>query len=248
MRKRIIAGNWKMNKTIDQAVELAENIKGNYDNYDVDIVLCPPFTALYAVHQVIRDEPIGLGAQNIFWQDSGAYTGEVSAEMLSSAGCQFVIIGHSERRQYFGETDETVNKRVHKALTAGLIPIVCVGELLKERESGATRSVVTRQVKSALQGCAKEDISKLVIAYEPVWAIGTGKVATPEQAQEMHRLIRQQVAELYDDQLAEEMRIQYGGSMKPENAAEILAKPDVDGGLIGGASLKAESFLGIVNA
>lgn len=237
-----------MNTNVAKAVELAESVKAQYDNFDVDVVLCTPFTNLYAVHQVIQDAPIGLGAQDLFWEDSGAYTGQISAGMLTSVGCNYVIIGHSERRQFFGETDETVNKKVKKALASNLLPIVCVGELLEEREADRTETVVETQVKGALAGLTKEDAAKLVIAYEPVWAIGTGKVATPEQAQEVHKFIRDLLAKLYDQELADSIRIQYGGSMKPDNAAELLAQPDIDGGLIGGASLKADSFLGIVNA
>jgi triosephosphate isomerase (TIM) len=248
MRKRIIAGNWKMNKTVSEAVQLAEEIKAKYNKFDVDVVLCPPYIDLYAVHQVIKDAPIALGAQNVHWEDMGAFTGEICTDMLKAAGCQFVIIGHSERRQYFHETDETVNKRVKKALSAGLIPIICVGEVLQERESGKTEKVVDTQVRGALAGITKEAAAKIVIAYEPVWAIGTGKVATPEQAQQVHKQIRTLLAELYDKKFADSIRIQYGGSMKAENAKELLQQPDIDGGLIGGASLKADAFLGIINA
>jgi len=248
MRRRIIAGNWKMNKTVSEAVELAEDIKENYNNHDVDVVLCPPFTNLYAVHQVINNSTIGLGAQNLFWEEHGAYTGEVCAGMLKSVGCQYVIIGHSERRQYFNETDRTVNKRVKKAIESNLTPIICVGEILSEREAGRTEKVVDKQIRGALAGLSKDEVAKMIIAYEPVWAIGTGKVATPEQAQQVHKMIRELMAELYGNELAESVRIQYGGSMKPENAAELLVQPDIDGGLIGGASLKADSFLGIINA
>ena len=248
MRKRIIAGNWKMNTGVSEAVELAEAIKAQYDNSDVDVVLCPPFTNLYAVHQVVQATPIGLGAQDVYWEDSGAFTGQVSAGMLTSVGCQYVIIGHSERRQFFGETDETVNKKIKKALGNNLIPIVCVGELLEEREADRTEDVVAAQLKGALSGLSNQDAGKLVLAYEPVWAIGTGKVATPAQAQEVHKFIRDLLAQLYDQALADVVRIQYGGSMKPDNAAELLSQEDIDGGLIGGAGLKAESFLGIINA
>jgi len=237
-----------MNTNVGEAVELAEAIKAQYDNFDVDVVLCAPYTNLYAVHQVIQGAPIGLGAQDLFWEDSGAYTGQISVGMLTSVGCNYVIIGHSERRQYFGETDETVNKKVKKALASNLLPIVCVGELLEERESDRTEAVVKTQIKGALNGLIKDEAARLVIAYEPVWAIGTGKVATPEQAQDVHKFIRDLLAELYDQECADGVRIQYGGSMKPGNAAELLAQPDIDGGLIGGASLKADSFLGIVNA
>ncbi len=248
MRKRIIAGNWKMNTTLEEAVELAQAVKDQYTNFDVDVVLCAPFTNLYAIHQVIQDAPIGLGAQDVYWEESGAYTGQISAGMLTSVGCQYVIIGHSERRQYFGETDESVNKKIKKALQHNLTPIVCVGELLEHREAGNTEVVVEKQVVGALAGLSKEEADKLVIAYEPVWAIGTGKVATPQQAQDVHKFIRHQLSKLYDPSLADRVRIQYGGSMKPDNAAELLAQKDIDGGLIGGASLKAEPFLGIVNA
>lgn len=247
-RKRIIAGNWKMNTDVSEAVALAEAVKQGYTRYDVDVVLCPPFPNLYAVYGVIKDSPIALGAQNLFWEDKGAYTGEVSANMLKSVGCQFVIIGHSERRQYFGETDETVNKKIKKALAVGLIPIVCVGELLSEREAGKTEAVVEKQVRGAFAGLTKEDANKVIIAYEPVWAIGTGKVATPQQAQEVHAFIRKLLSGLYDEDTAQTIRIQYGGSMNDENAGELLAQPDIDGGLVGGASLKAASFLGIINA
>jgi len=248
MRKRIIAGNWKMNTNIDEAVRLAQAIKDQYSNFDVDVVLCPPFANLFAVHQVIQETAIGLGAQDVYWEDSGAFTGQVSAPMLTSAGCQFVIIGHSERRQYFGETEESVNKKIKKALEHKLTPIVCVGELLQEREAGKTETVVETQIKGALAGLSADDVAKIVIAYEPVWAIGTGVVATPQQAQDVHRFIRSLLVSLYNQELAETIRIQYGGSMKPDNAAELLAQNDIDGGLIGGASLKADSFLGIVNA
>jgi len=248
MRRKIIAGNWKMNKTVSEAMELAEAIKEKYDNFDVDVVLCPPYINLYAVHGVIKDTPIGLGAQNIFWEDKGAFTGEISGDMLKSAGCQFVIIGHSERRQLFGETDETVNKRIKKALENELTPIVCVGESLEQREANETMQVVEKQIRAAYKGVDAAAAEKMVVAYEPVWAIGTGKVATPEQAQEVHKFIRELITDLYDTDLANKVRIQYGGSMKPNNAAELLSQPDIDGGLIGGASLDAESFLGIVNA
>jgi triosephosphate isomerase (TIM) len=248
MRKRIIAGNWKMNTSVSEAVELAAEVKNQYTAHDVDVVLCTPYTSLYAVHGVIKDSPIALGAQNLFWEDKGAFTGEISAAMLCSLGCQFVIIGHSERRQYFGETDETVNKKIKKALEYKLTPIVCVGELLQERESGSTEAVVEKQVRGAFAGLSKQDAVKIVIAYEPVWAIGTGRVATPEQAQAVHKFIRDTIENLYNKSVADSIRIQYGGSMKADNAAELLSQPDIDGGLIGGASLKADSFLGIVNA
>jgi triosephosphate isomerase len=249
MRKRIIAGNWKMNKTVSEAVELAQSLKESLKkNIDVDVVICPPFTNLTAVSAVIKNTRIGLGAQNIYWEDKGAFTGEISAAMLKSAGCTYVILGHSERRQFFHETDESVNKKIKRALQADLTPIVCVGETLDERKSERTEAVVTSQVSGCLNGLSKEETGKIVIAYEPVWAIGTGVVATPQQAQDVHKLIRDLLAELYDRHLADALRIQYGGSMKPDNAAELLSQPDIDGGLIGGASLDVKSFLGIIEA
>lgn len=248
MRKKIIAGNWKMNTTVEQAVELAQTVKQRYDNYAVDVVLCAPFTNLYAVHQVIQDAPIALGAQDVFWEESGAFTGQISAGMLKAVGCQYVIIGHSERRQYFGETDDTVNKKIKKALEHRLTPIVCVGELLEQRAAHQTKAVVERQIVGALAGLKQTDVAQLVIAYEPVWAIGTGKVATPQQAQEVHNYIRKLVAKKVSSSVADHIRIQYGGSMKPDNAGDLFAQPDIDGGLIGGASLQADSFLGIINA
>ncbi|NIA31175.1 MAG: triose-phosphate isomerase [Actinobacteria bacterium] len=249
MRKRIIAGNWKMNKTLDEAIELAKSLRGKIgEQTDVDVVLCPPFTNLASVHEIIADSPIGLGAQNLFWEEKGAYTGEISADMIKSVGCEYVIIGHSERRQYFHETDETVNKKIERALQTGLTPIVCVGEMLSQREAGKTQDLVGAQIKGALSGLSKEQVGQLIIAYEPVWAIGTGLVATPDQAQDVHKFIRTTLGELYDADLAQSVRIQYGGSMKPGNAAELLSQPDIDGGLIGGASLDADSFLGIIQA
>ena len=248
MRKRIIAGNWKMNKTLTEAEELARAIKGLVKDNSVDVVLCPTYTNLCSVNEIIKDSVIGLGAQNIYWEESGAFTGEISAEMIKTVGCDYVILGHSERRQYFGETDETINKKLVRALEAELIPIVCVGELLEEREDGKTKDVVGSQVRGCYAGVSKEDAAKTVIAYEPVWAIGTGKVATSKQAQEVHKFIRDLLAELYDQELADGLRIQYGGSMKPGNAADLLNQPDIDGGLIGGAALDADSFIGIVEA
>ncbi len=249
MRKRIIAGNWKMNKTLDEAVGLVESLKEKVGKQtSVDVVLCPPFTNLKSVHDIISDSPIGLGAQNIFWEEKGAFTGEISADMLKSVGCDYVILGHSERRQFFHETDETVSKKIQRALQANLTPIVCVGEMLSQREAGETQDVVGSQIKGCLQTLSKEQVSRLIIAYEPIWAIGTGVVATPEQAQDVHSFIRTKLTELYDEDLAQSVRIQYGGSMKPGNASELLSQPDIDGGLIGGASLDANSFLGIIQA
>lgn len=249
MRKRIIAGNWKMNKTVTEAAELARAVVGQMTAAtETDVVLCPPFTDLTAVAAAIAGTPVKLGGQNLHWEEKGAFTGEVSAAMLISAGCTYVIIGHSERRQYFGETDETVNLKVKAALKAGLIPILCVGETLAERQSDETAVVVERQVRAALDGLSDAQVAGLVIAYEPVWAIGTGVVATTAQAQEVHALIRTLVGKLYNVQVAAALRIQYGGSMKPDNAGQLLAQKDIDGGLIGGASLDARSFLDIVYA
>ncbi|MFA5004572.1 MAG: triose-phosphate isomerase [Candidatus Omnitrophota bacterium] len=249
MRKTIIAGNWKMYKTIKEAIELANGLKRGLFKLDfakVDVVLCPAFTALSEVAEILNESEIGLGAQDIYWQEEGAFTGEVSPAMLKDAGCQYVIIGHSERRQFFGETNETVNKKIKAALKAGLTPIVCVGENLKERESNNTFKVIEDHVKNSLVDISNEDMLKIVVAYEPVWAIGTGKTATPEQAQEVHAYIRGLLKSIYGLEVSSSVRIQYGGSVKPENITELMNKPDVDGALVGGASLKVESFSAIV--
>lgn len=248
MRKKIVAGNWKMNKTAHEAKQLVAEIKAALGGFDaVECVLCPPFTDLWVTNEGIQGSPIRMGAQNVHWEKSGAFTGEISAEMLEEKGCTYVIIGHSERRQYFGETDETVNRRTRAALAAGLMPIVCVGELLQEREAGQTFQVVERQVRQGLAGLTAADWARIVIAYEPVWAIGTGKTATSAQAQEVHAFIRRILGELAGPAAAN-IRIQYGGSMKPDNAKELMSQPDIDGGLIGGAALKADSFVAIVKA
>ncbi|MDR0303532.1 MAG: triose-phosphate isomerase [Chitinispirillales bacterium] len=246
-RKIFIAGNWKMNTTIEEAVELAKGIIEETKNRgDVEVAVCPPYVNLSVVAQIIKGSGIKLGAQDVHWEPSGAYTGKISAAMLKSAGCEYVIIGHSEQRQYFGETDESVNKKVKAAIAGGLKPIICVGELLSERENGFTEVTVEKQVVGAYNGLSKEDALKTVIAYEPVWAIGTGRTATPEQADEMHLFIRNSLVKLYDKDLAQNIVIQYGGSMNPKNAKELLAKENVDGGLIGGASLKPDQFKGVV--
>jgi triosephosphate isomerase len=247
MRKPLIAGNWKMNKNIDEAVSFAKEIKGLVlDVKDVDILICPAFTSLFAVSLEIKGTNINLGAQNLFWESKGAFTGEIAPSMLKDVGCSYVIVGHSERRQYFAETDEAVNKKVKMALAAGLIPIVCVGETLAERDKNTTFGVIEKQVKDGLAGLSADESVKIVIAYEPVWAIGTGKTATPEQAQEVHEFIRKFYKEVYKD-AADKVRILYGGSMKPDNVAELMKKQDIDGGLIGGASLEAGSFAKLVN-
>jgi triosephosphate isomerase (TIM) len=249
-RKPIVAGNWKMNKVTGEAGKLAEDIKRIYksSNSKVDVVLCPPFTALQAVSEAIAGSEIGLGAQNMHWELSGAYTGEISTEMLRDLYCHYVILGHSERRQLFGETDDAVNKKVKAALSANFYPIICVGETLKQREKNETENIISSQVKAALQGIDKNKVSSVIFAYEPIWAIGTGKTATPEQAQQVHKFIRDIFTELYDEKTAHTIRIQYGGSVKPANAKELFEQSDIDGGLIGGAALDAESFLGIVNS
>ncbi len=247
-RKPILAGNWKMNKTSAEARDLAQKLFPLVSGVkDREIVLGPPFTALHSVSESIKGTNISLSAQNMHWEDKGAFTGEISAEMLLDLGCKYVIIGHSERRQYFGETDETVNKKVKQALKKGLLPIMCVGETLAEREAGKLNDIIKRQVSGGLNGISAEDMKKVVIAYEPVWAIGTGKTATPEQANEVHALIRQTVKSLYGGEIAEALRIQYGGSVTPDNVSSLMAKPDIDGALVGGASLKPESFAALVN-
>jgi triosephosphate isomerase len=247
-RTPIIAGNWKMNKTTIEAEELAAALVPLVSSAtDREIVLAPPFTSLEAVSETIKGTNISLAAQNMHWEDKGAFTGEISAEMLLDLGCKYVIIGHSERRQYFGETDETVNRKVKQALKKGLLPIMCVGETLAEREAGKLNEIINRQVTGGLKDISTGDMTKVVIAYEPVWAIGTGKTATPEQANEVHALIRQKVQSLYNGDIAEGLRIQYGGSVTPENVSSLMAKPDIDGALVGGASLKPESFAALVN-
>lgn len=249
MRKTIIAGNWKMYKTIVEAIDLSTILKRDLFEIDfqaIDVVLCPAFTALSEVSEVISESEIKLGAQDVYWQEEGAFTGEVSCKMLKDAGCNFVIIGHSERRQFFGETNETVNKKLNAVLGHGLLPIVCVGENLQEREKGVTFKVLDDHLENGLKGISQDDLLKTTIAYEPVWAIGTGKTATPQQAQEAHNYIRKTLARLYSKEVAAEARIQYGGSVKPDNIGDLMRQPDVDGALVGGASLSAESFTAIV--
>ena len=243
MRTPVIAGNWKMNKTVAEAVALASEIKEKVAGVEnVKIIVCPVFTAVKSVADVLKGTNVKVGAQDMYWETSGAFTGEVSGEMLLEAGAEYVIIGHSERRQYFGETNETVNKKLKKALSIGLKPIVCIGETLADRESGATEAVVEKQVREGFVGLTAEEMKGTIIAYEPVWAIGTGKTATAEQAEAVHAFVRNLVSQLWDKETADAVVIQYGGSMKPENVASLLAQPDIDGGLIGGAALKADSF------
>ena len=248
MRKYVIAGNWKMNNTPAEAAALINEMKPLVKDASCDVVLCVPFVDITAAVEAAKGSNIKIGAENIHWAKSGAFTGEISGDMLKAAGAQYVVIGHSERRQYFGETDETVNARLKAALEAGLTPIVCVGETLDQREKNITVETVAIQTKIAFMGISAEDAKKTIIAYEPVWAIGTGKVATDDQANEVNGAIREVVKEIYGADVADEIVIQYGGSMNAKNAAGLLAKEHIDGGLIGGASLKAEDFAVIVAA
>jgi len=246
MRKPLIAGNWKMYKTLPEAQNLAKNIKiESHDLSDADVVICPPFTALAAVQEIIKDSDIALGAQNMYWKNKGAYTGEISPAFLVDLGCKYVIIGHSERRQHFKETDEEINKKIKVALEYGLIPILCVGETINEKERGETENIVERELTNALSGLKYDDIRNIIIAYEPIWAIGTGKTATPKIAEAVHKFIRSFIEKNYKSEVARELRILYGGSIKPDNIRGLMKEPDIDGGLVGGASLKAESFIEI---
>lgn len=246
-----IAGNWKMNKTVGEALDLVRALKSAISGAieteeEVEVAVAPPFTALHAVHQELKGSRIRLAAQNLYWEEKGAFTGEVSPVMLREIGCHYVIIGHSERRQFFGETDETVNRKIKASIAHGLKVIFCIGEMLKERESGKTFSVLERQLQGGLKGLINRDMEEVIIAYEPVWAIGTGKTATPEQAEAVHRFVRDRLQKLYSQNISEEIRIQYGGSVTPENIKGLMDQPDIDGALVGGASLKADSFSRIV--
>ncbi len=246
-RKKIIAGNWKMNKTPSQAAELINELIPLVKESDADVVICTPAVDIAVAAELTKGTNIAVGAQNLHWEESGAYTGEISADMLLDLGVKYVIIGHSERREYFAETDETVNKKVKKALEKGLTPILCCGETLQQREMGIMKEFVRMQIKADFLSISAEDAKKVVIAYEPIWAIGTGKTATADQADEACGIIREVIAEIYDEATAEVIRIQYGGSMNAGNAVELLSKPNIDGGLIGGASLKAPDFSKITN-
>jgi triosephosphate isomerase len=248
-RKKFIAGNWKMNTTASEAVTLAKEVVNSVGNQTaVDVAVCPPYVNLHAVAEVLKGSSVKLGAQDVHWEPKGAFTGKISCEMLKNVGVTYVIIGHSEQRTYFHESDETVNKKVKAVLASGLLPIICIGETLNERNCGKMEKVVEAQTRGAFAGIGEADAQKCTVAYEPVWAIGTGVNATPQQANEAHVFVRKIVANIYDRDTADAIRIQYGGSMKAENAKELLAQSDVDGGLIGGASLKAEFFAGIVCA
>jgi len=249
MRTPVIAGNWKLFKTAPEAVELINGLKPLIrGKQGVEVIVAPVFTVLDRVRSAISGSAIALAAQDCFWEEEGAFTGEVSPKMLLDAGCSHVVIGHSERRQYFGETDATVNKKIHAAMAAGLTVIFCIGETLAERESGKTFDVLQAQMAGGLQGISSDSMKSVIIAYEPVWAIGTGKTASDSQAQEAHGVIRGEISALYDKSVADRVRILYGGSVKPENIAGLIAQPDIDGALVGGASLKADSFAALVNA
>ena len=247
MRIPIVGGNWKMNKTINEAINTVEDLKTKLEGVEgVEIVIFPPFTALKMLQGLLQGSNIGLGAQNMYYEEKGAYTGEISPLMLQDVGCRYVILGHSERRGYFGETDELINKKLKTALSFEFTPVVCVGEKLEERKAGRATEIVEAQVRKCLQGIGPEEVKRVVIAYEPVWAIGTGETATPSQAGEMHRFIRKILKELYGEELANFIRIQYGGSVKPENIKGLMKEEDIDGALVGGASLNTESFAKIV--
>jgi triosephosphate isomerase len=249
VRSPIVAGNWKMHKTVAEACVLARELVGRAAQFGrCQVVLCPPFTSIHAVAESVRGFDIQVGAQDVYWEAKGAFTGEVSCEMLIDAGCRWVIIGHSERRAMFGETDDTVNRKAKAALAAGLLPIVCVGESLAQREQGATVDAVNKQVEGAFVGVPADKAGQVVVAYEPIWAIGTGRAATGEDANEVAGAIRRTLSRLYSDQVAEAVRIQYGGSVKPANMAEFARQSEIDGALVGGASLAAEDFAGIIGA
>ena len=251
MRKPFVAGNWKMNTDSQTSVELVERIASGFKEtagQDVTVAVCPPFVYLQSVAKALKSSGIAVGAQDIYFEPKGAFTGEISASMLKDVGCQYCLCGHSERRHVIGETDELINKKVAAAVVGGLLPILCVGELLEEREASQTNEVVTRQLKGGLAGLRAEKMQAVTIAYEPVWAIGTGLTATPEQAQEVHEFIRKLIGQMYNEEIAEEIRILYGGSVKPGNAAELMSQKDIDGSLVGGASMKADDFLAIIQA
>jgi triosephosphate isomerase (TIM) len=248
MRNKVIAGNWKMNKDVFETADLINGLKKSIEKTSAEVIICPPFTSLVVAQQLLKGSTIKLGAQDVSVQDDGAYTGEISVKMLKSVGCEYVIVGHSERRQYFHESNDLINQKAKKVLASGMKAIICVGETLDEREKGITDKVITAQVKGVLAGLTQADLDRVIIAYEPVWAIGTGKTATTQQAEDVHQLIRKLVAQLYSWAVAEKLIIQYGGSVKPENAKELLNQADIDGALVGGACLKTESFSAIVGA
>jgi len=248
MRKTVIAGNWKMNNDLKESEKLIVELKNLLQNEkpNCDVVVCPPYTSLSEASKLLKGSQIKLGAQNMHFEENGAFTGEVSASMLKSVGCEYVILGHSERRHIFGESNEMINKKIKKALSAGLKPIFCVGELLEERENGTTNDVVKKQILKGLAEISADDMKNIIVAYEPVWAIGTGKTASPAQAQEVHEFIRDLIEITYSLDIANDLVIQYGGSVKPDNAKELISQKDIDGALVGGACLKADSFVGII--
>ncbi len=250
MRTKVVAGNWKMNNDLNGSISLISEIKkGLADKkFNVKAIVCPPFTSLETANALVKDSALKLGAQNMYFEENGAFTGEISPSMLKSVGCEFVILGHSERRTIFGESNQVINKKIKTAVKHSLKPIFCIGETLEERESGTTFKVIEKQVKEGLEGLSQAELSDMIIAYEPVWAIGTGKVATPEQAQEVHKFIRDLIAKIYSPSFADNLIIQYGGSVKPDNSKELMSQPDIDGALVGGACLKADSFLKIIES
>lgn len=250
MRKKIIAGNWKMNNGINETVNLISDIKKELSGKKIlaDAIICPPFINLETAHALLKDSSIKLGAQNLYFEESGAFTGEISASMLKSVGCEYVIIGHSERRTIFGESDQVINRKIKIAIKNGLKPIFCIGETLEEREKGVTFKVIETQITNGLKELSESELENLIAAYEPVWAIGTGRNATPQQAQEVHQFIRGLISQMYSQNFAENLVIQYGGSVKSDNAKELLSQPDIDGALVGGACLKADSFVKIIEA
>ena len=248
MRKKVIAGNWKMNNDIVQTTELINGLKSLIVSANAEVIVCPPYTSLATAQQLLVNSSIKLGAQDVSLYDNGAYTGEVSVSMLKSVGCSYVIVGHSERRQYHHETNEIINQKAKKVLAGGMLPIICVGETLEEREKNITDQVLTTQVKGVLAGLSAVDVERSIVAYEPVWAIGTGKTATKEQAEEAHKVIRNVITQLYSAAVSEKVVIQYGGSVKGDNAKELLSQPNIDGALVGGACLKADSFASIITA
>jgi len=248
MRNKVIAGNWKMNKDVFETADLINGLKKSLEKANAEVIICPPFTSLGPAQWLLKGSSIKLGAQDVSVHDDGAYTGEISVKMLKSVGCEYVIVGHSERRQYFHESNELINQKAKKVLASGMKSIICVGETLDEREKDITDKIITAQVKGVLAGLTQTDLDRVIIAYEPVWAIGTGKTATTQQAEDVHQLIRKLVAQLYSWAIAEKLIIQYGGSVKPENAKELLNQADIDGALVGGACLKAESFSAIIGA
>ncbi len=250
MRRKVIAGNWKMNNDLSQSKDLITKLINGLSGQQIhcDVIICPPFTSLSEAATLVKDTTVKLGAQNMYFEENGAFTGEISASMLKSAGCEYVILGHSERRTIFGESDELINKKIKKALQSGLKPIFCVGETLQEREAEITSKIIERQVVEGLKEISATDLNNIILAYEPVWAIGTGKTATPAQAEEVHLFIRNLIAKIYTKNAAEKLVIQYGGSVKADNAAELLSQKDIDGALVGGACLKADSFMAIIKS